>query len=264
MKAMDNNTFTKRNSVKYGSFKAIPKQLGSMNDNDGNNSSSPYGSSNCDRLPVESTSLISKSSKNAFKLSFSTQNYALDFGIGKQKNATITKDNAVIFTSSSPQKSSNKLNIFSGIQIQMRQLSSLSKSDGFQVLNSNNSNLNECFNYNHIGLEGQKNVDFMCYLTKLNHFVPVSEKIFSFLYGKDIFTMSMVSKTWRSAVNNSPLAKRKKSTFLKKIVSIKENHGYSEQNVARNRSRPCRRPLEDISNVMCQPFKKIRKSNRIS
>lgn len=262
-KTMDNTTYTKSHPIKYDSFMAISTQFRSLNDN-GYNSSFSYGSSYFGQLPVESTSSIATSSKTAFQLCFSTKNYAFDLDIGKLKNVTIAKDSAVSFTSSPPQKLSKKLNISSDMGIQMSHTNSHSKSDGFQVLNSQKSNLNTSFNYNHIGLEGQESVDFMCYLTELNHFVPVSEKIFSLLYGKDIFTMSMVSKTWRNAVKNSPLAKRKKSSYLKMLISVKENHGHSKQCLTRNRSRPCRRPLEDISNIMCQPFNKKRKSNIIS
>jgi len=99
-----------------------------------------------------------------------------------------------------------------------------------------------------VALEGLNKIDFMYYLTKRQHFVPVTEKIFSFLRGIDIASMSKVSRTWRNAVRCSLSAKKKQKSYL---ISVKENRGH----VARSHwtsglSVPNRKALTDISNVM--------------
>jgi len=103
-----------------------------------------------------------------------------------------------------------------------------------------------------INLDGQKKVDFMYYLSKRYNFVPVTEKIFSYLYGKDIIAMSMVSKPWHNAVKYSPSAKKKRQSYVTYLQSEKENCGHVQQ---RHVCLPSRRAFADISNIMCFPLK---------
>ncbi|XP_016656487.1 uncharacterized protein LOC107882542 [Acyrthosiphon pisum] len=136
----------------------------------------------------------------------------LDYGVFKLKDSSKVKDPVSNCDSilSLNQEPSKKLSTLSCFQIQMHQTNTCIKYD-FKFLNSKNLNLFNSIYHKRISLEGLKKVDFMYYLSKRYNFAPVTEKVFSFLHGKDILAMSMVSKTWRNAVKHSPSGKRKKN-----------------------------------------------------
>lgn len=126
------------------------------------------------------------------------------------------------------------------------------KKDASQILSSKNLISQKIVYHKRINLEGRRKIDFMYYLAKRHNFFPVTEKIFSFLHGKDIVTMSMVSKIWRNVVKHSPLAKRKKGSYLKYMESVKENIGYCK---IKHSSHSSKRILADVTNIMQFPIK---------
>jgi len=177
----------------------------------------------------------------------------LDYSVFKLKDSSKVKDQVAICDSllSLNQEPSKKLSILSCFQIQMHRTNPCTKYD-LKFLNSKNLNLFKSSYHKRISLEGKKKVDFMHYLSKRYNFAPVTEKIFSFLHGKDILAMSMVSKTWLNAVKYSPTAKRKKKSYITYMRSDKENHGHIER---RRLCLPSRRVFGDISNIMRFPLK---------
>lgn len=187
-----------------------------------------------------------------------TNNLTLDFTTGEPNNITNAKDSALLTSlpNFSFQESQKKLklisDIHSSLKMRMSRINKCLKKDACQLINSKNSNLQKIVYHKRINLEGQKKVDFMYYLAKRHNFVPVTEKIFSFLYGKDIVTMTMVSKIWHNVVEYSPIAKRKKKSYLKYIESVKENIGYFKK---KHSSLSSRRIFGDIGNIIQTPFK---------
>lgn len=185
------------------------------------------------------------------KLPSTTHN--LDYSVFKLKNSSKVKN---LVANGDPllslnQEPSKKLSTHSCFQIQMQQTNPCTKYD-FKFSNTKNLNLFNSIYHKRINLEGKKKVDFMYYLSKLYNFAPVTEKIFSFLHGKDILAMSMVSKTWHNAIKYSPSAKRKKKLYVAYMQSEKENHGHVER---RRLCLPSRRVFGDISNIMHFPLK---------
>ncbi|CAI6356775.1 unnamed protein product [Macrosiphum euphorbiae] len=187
----------------------------------------------------------------ARQLASATHN--LDYGVFKLKDSSKLKDPVTICDPllSLNQEPSKKLSTLSCFQIQMHQTTPCTKYD-LKFLNSKNRYLFNNIYHKRISLEGLKKVDFMYYSSKRYNFAPVTEKIFSFLHGKDILAMSMVSKTWHNAVKYSPSAKKKKKSYVTFMRSEKENHGHAER---RRLCLPSRRVLGDISNIMRFPLK---------
>jgi len=185
------------------------------------------------------------------KLSSTTHN--LDYCNLKLKDSSKVKDSVTICSPllSLNQEPSKKLSIISCYRIQMHHINPCAKYD-LKFSKSKNLNLYKSIYHKRISLEGQKKLDFMYYLSKRYNFVPVTEKIFSLLHGKDILAMSMVSKTWHNALKNSPSAKRKKKSYLAYMRSEKENHGQAER---RRLCLPSRRVFGDITNIMRFPLK---------
>lgn len=105
-------------------------------------------------------------------------------------------------------------------------------------------------NHERISVEGRENVDIMYFLAERHNFEPVIEKIFSFLSGSDIVSMSMVSKTWCSAVKNSLTAQKKKRMYFK--LSKENRVGYDGRDRSALHNKGC---LANIANVMRSPSK---------
>ncbi|XP_050420395.1 F-box only protein 5-like [Adelges cooleyi] len=99
-------------------------------------------------------------------------------------------------------------------------------------------------------LEGRDHVDIMYFLAERNHFGLVVEKIFSYLSDSDIVPVSMVSKIWNNAVQNSPTAQSKRQIYFK---LSKENRGCEGRNRAAMINKGC---LSNIGNVMRSPTKR--------
>jgi len=182
------------------------------------------------------------------KLSSTIPSFTLDNSVYnlKQKNTIAEKDLGVISTSllSTNKELSAKSNAFSDMRIRIY---THPKYDVCLSLKNKNFRSHKQFYNKRIFLEGLNKVDFMYYLTKRHNFVPVTEKIFSFLHGKDIESMSKVSRIWRSAVKHSPLARKKQKLYL---ISVKENHGHVHSQLTCS-SFSNRIALADISNVFC-------------
>lgn len=106
-------------------------------------------------------------------------------------------------------------------------------------------------NHERICVEGRENVDIMYFLSEKHHFEPVIEKIFSFLSDSDIISMSMVSKTWCSAVKNSLTAQKKKKMYFK--LSKENRGGYDGRDRSNFHNKGC---LANIVNVMRSPSKR--------
>ncbi|XP_025202180.1 uncharacterized protein LOC112599478 [Melanaphis sacchari] len=194
-----------------------------------------------------------RSSTNLGVRKVSSSIHKLDYGVFKLKDSSNVKD-PVAFCApliSLNQEPSKKLSLISCFRMQMNQSNSYPKYD-FKFSKSKNLNLYKSIYHKRINLEGQIKVDFMYYLSKRYNFVPVTEKIFSFMYGKDILAMSMVSKAWHNAIKYSPSAKQKKKMYVTYMQSEKENHGHVEQRRFYLKSR---RVLSDISNIMRFPLK---------
>lgn len=173
-----------------------------------------------------------------FHMSSNTYNFTSNHNRNKRKIMGVTNSNTSYTSiSSTYQDHSHKLNMFSDVY---------ENNSVHQYFKCNNSVLHKNVCHKRINLEGQMKVDFMYYLSKRHNFVPVTEKIFSFLHGKDIITMSMVSKIWHNAVRYSPTAKSKKQYYLLYIESIKENH----ECISRRRTSLMSRTLADISNII--------------
>lgn len=100
-------------------------------------------------------------------------------------------------------------------------------------------------------LEGREKVDFIFFLSERHHFELVTEKIFSFLSGSDIISISMVSKTWCNAVENSQIAQKKKRTYFKLSKENRCDYDGRDRSAFHNKGY-----LTNISNVMRSPSKK--------
>jgi len=100
-------------------------------------------------------------------------------------------------------------------------------------------------------LEGREKVDLMYFLSVRYHFQPVIEKILSFLSGSDIMSMTMVSKIWCTAIENSPIAQKKKQKYFK--LSKENRCGYVGRDRSAFNNKGC---LANISNVMRSPSKR--------
>lgn len=90
-----------------------------------------------------------------------------------------------------------------------------------------------------ISLEGQEKIDFMYLLTICDNFLPVVEKIFSFLSFRDISSMIYVSKIWQNAVLNSRIAQKEMEyNFIQAIlyfchdnINVTEEYEYLYRNI---------------------------------
>ncbi|XP_015367202.1 PREDICTED: F-box only protein 5-like [Diuraphis noxia] len=143
-----------------------------------------------------------------------------------------------------------KFKLCSDAQFSVR-LNDSSNNDDSQFLKRKNYILPKNVNYERNSIEGREKVDIMYFLSERYHFQPVIEKILSFLSGSDILSMSMVSKIWSTAVENSPIAQKKKQKYFKLSKENRCGHVGRDRSAFNNKG--C---LANISNVMCSPSKK--------
>jgi len=209
-------------------------------DDSGYNTPSYNVSSNLSQISKVSISFDhTPSDIDSLKLSLPTQDFTLD------KNYTKSED--ITNTVESPTK---KLKLCSDLQFSFR-LHESSNNDDSQFLKRKSYNQPKNVNCERISMEGREKVDLMYFLSERYHFQPVIEKIISFLSGSDVLSMSMVSKIWSTAVENSPIAHKKKQKYFK--LSKENRCGY----VGRDRSAfNNNRCLTDITNVMRSPSKR--------
>lgn len=125
------------------------------------------------------------------------------------------------------------------------------KDDNSQFLKRKNFTPYQNINHKRTSLEGRENVDIMYFLAERHHFEPVTEKIFSFLSGSDIISMSMVSKVWCNAVQNSPMALKQKRMYFKLSKENRSRYDGRDRSIFNNKGY-----LANIGNVMRSPSKK--------
>lgn len=238
---------------KCNSYITTPMPRKSINEHDCNTTSSVFTKSLSKHNQSSEMSISlnhTLTDISVIQLPSTTHNLSINYNVDKFKKITNTNNSSVIFTPSptKSKKTSKKYYNYSDLRIRIYHISAYTKNEAYHVSNSKNSN---SFRSKLLDLEGLKKVDFMYYLAQRYKFVPVTEKIFSFLCGKDIIAMSNVSKVWHNAVEYSPSAKKKRRYYLKYMESEKEN----KECVRKIRSAfSNRRILADISNDVCLSF----------
>ncbi|CAH1721284.1 F-box only protein 5-like [Aphis gossypii] len=143
-----------------------------------------------------------------------------------------------------------KLKLCSDSQLGFR-LHETSNNDDSQFLKRKNLIPSRNVNHERISIEGREKVDLMYFLSERYHFQPVIEKILSFLSGSDIMSMCMVSKVWCTAIENSPIAQKKKQKYFK--LSKENRCGYDGRDRSAFNNKGC---LANISNFMRSPSKR--------
>lgn len=215
-------------------------------DDEGYNNTSLISSNVLSNQSQSSKVICLNSTPADLQLSSNTYHFTSDNNRNKRKRTDVMNSNTIYTSISSiNQDTSIQFNVFSDLRLKMCQLNGYSNTNTRQFFKSKNSVSHKNVYYKRINLEGQMKVDFMYYLAKRHNFVPATEKIFSFLYGKDIITMSMVSKIWHYTVKYSPTAKSKKQYYLLHKESVKENHECTGQ----KRSSLMSKTLADIGNI---------------
>jgi len=190
------------------------------------------------------------------QLSSSSHNFTLDHNRRKLENITNTNNPKVSISSSSiceEELSPSKKCKLSPPDMRLHyRINNCSKDDkDSRLLKKKIVIAHQNVNHGRISVEGREYVDFMYFLAERHHFEPVTEKIFSYLSGNDIISMSMVSKIWGNVVQKSPTAQKKKRMYFK---LSKENRSRCD---GRDRStfinKGC---LANIGNVMRSPSKR--------
>ncbi|NP_001156819.1 F-box only protein 5 [Acyrthosiphon pisum] len=213
----------------------------SIDDHDsGYNTPSYNVSSNLSQISEVSISFDhTPSDIDSLQLSSPTHDFTLDKNYRKLEDITNKVE--------SPTK---KLKLCSDLQFSFR-LHESSNNDDSQFLKRKNYTQPKNVNCERISMEGREKVDLMYFLSERYHFQPVIEKIMSFLSGSDVLSMSMVSKIWSNAVENSPIAQKKKKKYFK--LSKENRCGYVGRDRSAFNNKGC---LANISNVMRSPSKR--------
>lgn len=188
---------------------------------------------------------------SVFQLSSTTHNFTLNRNkLEDITNKTETKANFSPSNTYQELSPSKKFKLSSDIRLRYRQ-HECSTSDDCQFLRRKNFTSHTNVNHERISVEGREKLDIMYFLAERHHFEPVIEKIFSFLPGSDIISISMVSKIWSNTVKNSPMAQKKKRLYFK---LSKENRGeYDGRDRTVNHNKEY---LANIVNVMRSPTKR--------
>ncbi|XP_050529323.1 F-box only protein 5-like [Daktulosphaira vitifoliae] len=161
------------------------------------------------------------------------------------KSKKCSSSSVLTYTENSPSK---KFKYSSDLRMRFR-LNNCCKNDE-NVLIKKSSCSSSYTNYNRVPLEGRDKIDIMYFLGERHHFLPVIEKICSYLSDVDIISISMVSKIWNNAIKYSPSAQKKKNLYFKLSKENRENEGH-------NRAISYRKGhLVNIGNVMCSPVKR--------
>lgn len=237
----------------YNSIITTSTPQKSINDDSGYYTPSSTLSSNLSQISEVSISFDHTPSDHNGMLQMSPATHSFSFNHCKLEDITNTTDSEIHFSPPTYQElsPSKKFKFSSDMRMRFR-INRHSNDEDSQFLKRKNLPLfkNE-MNHERISVEGRDNVDIMYFLSKKHNFEPVVEKIFSFLSGSDIISMSMVSKTWCSAVENSFTAQKKKRMYFK---LSKENRGEYD---GRDRSAFHNKGyLANIVNVMRSPSKR--------
>lgn len=243
--------------TKYKSFISTSTPHKSINDSGYNTSSSTLSnvSSNLHQISEVNISFDHASSDlSVFKLSSPTHNFTLDSNSSKNKldditNKTDFKTNFSSITTHQEYSPTKKFKLFSDTR--MRFHSTRFEDNENTFLKRKNFISRKDNNHERTSVEGRENIDIMYFLAERHHFEPVIEKIFSYLSGSDIVSMSMVSKIWCNTVKNSPMAQKKKRMYFK--LSKENRGGYSGRDHSAFHNKGY---LANISNVMHSPSKR--------
>lgn len=243
---------------KYKSLISTSTPHKSINDSGYNTPSSTLSnvSSNLTQISEVSISFDHTSSDmGIFQLSSPTHNFTQDSNSSENKLDDITNktDSKVNFSSVSTHQEyspTKKLKLLSDTQLRFH-INTCYEDNENTFLKRKNFPSRKYFNHERTSVEGRENIDIMYFLAERHHFEPVTEKIFSFLSGSDIVSMSMVSKIWCNAVKNSPMAQKKKRIYFK--LSKENRGGYDgrDRSALNNKGY-----LANISNVMRSPSKR--------
>jgi hypothetical protein len=245
----------------YSKYKSIISTTStphrSINDSGYNTSSSTLSnvSSNLNQISEINISFDHTSSDlNVFQLSSPTYNFTLDSNSSENKfvdisNKTDYKSNFSSISTHQEYSPTKKFKLFSDTRLRFHNTCYEDNENTF--LKRKNVIPRKNINHERTSVEGRENIDIMYFLSERHHFEPVTEKIFSFLSGNDIVSMSMVSKIWCNAVKNSPMAQKKKRMYFK--LSKENRGGYNGRDRSTIHNKGC---LANISNVMRSPSKR--------
>lgn len=246
-------------SIKYKSLVTTSTPHKSSIDSGYNtpNSTISHASSNLSQISKVSVSFNHSSSdfntlQNTSNPQLSILNkFTLDNNRRKFEDITnITNSDANYVSTYQGYFSSKKIKYSQDIQLNY-QINKCSKYDSSTFLKRKNVTSHQNINYECMSIDGQVNVDIIYFLAKRYSFELIIEKIFSFLSGGDIISMSMVSKIWFNAIKNSPVAQNKKQMYLK--LSKENRNG---QNGLKCSALNNNGYLTDISNTIRSPSKK--------
>lgn len=247
---------------KYKSFISTSTPHKSIDDSGYNTTSSTLSnvSSNLTQISEVSISFDHTSSDlDIFHLSPPTHNFTLDSNSSKNKLDDITnktdskassKNNFSSISTYQEYSPTKKLKSYSDTRLRFH-INTCYEDNENTFLKRKNFTPRENVNHERTSVDGRENVDIMYFLAERHHFEPVTEKIFSFLSGSDIVSMSMVSKIWCNAVKNSPMAQKKKRMYFK--LSKENRGGYDGQDRSAFHNKGY---LANISNVMRSPSKR--------
>lgn len=190
---------------------------------------------------------------SSLQLPSNIYNFTIDRSVRKLEDITNATNSNVIFSTPPTYQElspSKKLKLCTDLQMRFR-VNSYPKNDENQFLRRKNSTTHKSINHERISLEDREKVDIMYFLAERHHFEPVIEKIFSYLLGSDILSMSMVSKIWCNAVKNSTTAQKKIKLYFK--LSKENRNGYDGRDRSLFHNKGC---LANIGNVMRSPSKR--------
>lgn len=253
------DTFVKKSPfyTKYKSLITTSTPYRSINDSGYNTPNSTLSSNASSNLNlISEVSLSFNHTSPGLQLSSNTHRFPLDRSRRKLEDITnyaITDSDVNILPSSTREEElspSKKFKPSRDIRLHCR-INNFPKDNDRRFLKRKTVTSHQNVNHERISVEGRENVDFMYFLSERHHFEPVTEKIFSFLSGSDVISMSMVSRIWCNAVQKSPMAQKKKLMYLK---LSKENRNRCD---GRDRSTLVNKGcLANISNVMRSPSKR--------
>lgn len=186
------------------------------------------------------------------QLSSNTHNFSMNHNVSKLEDVIYATNSTSNISSSFTEEElspTKKFKLSSDMRLRYR-LNNPHKDNENEFLKRKNP-LPKSVNHERICLEDREKVDIMYFLAERHHFEPVTEKIFSFLSGSDIVSMSMVSKIWLNAVENSPMAQKKKRLYFK--LSKENRSEYDGKNRSVFHNKGC---LANIGNVMRSPSKR--------
>lgn len=246
-------------SVKQSSFYNDSKSIMTTStplksiDDSGYNSSSTLStvSSNLSQISEVSITFNDRtpSNRERHQVSATTLSFSLDHRRSKLEDITNRSDSNVSISPSTTRQEispTKQLKLSSDLRLYFK-----SNDDDGLLLRRKNVPAQKSVHHERVSVDGREKIDIMYFLAERHHFEPVTEKIFSFLSGSDIISMSMVSKVWCKAVKNSPMALKKKRSYFR---LSKENRDLFN---GRDRSSyPNKGCLANISNVMRSPTKR--------